>query len=486
MTKFGGVFRNFPRAFWVANTMELFERWAWYGMFLVLPLYLTGSTETGALGFSQAQKGLLTGTVVMILYFLPTITGAIADRFGYKRILILSYVILISGYYMMGAVRSYASLWFVFLFLGVGAGLFKPVISATVRKSTNEKTSSIGFGIFYMIVNIGAFVGPIFASKLREISWEMVFNMSAIVIGINLLLVLIFFREPPLEQKNEPLGKSILQIFRNIGSALSDLRLLIFLIIIIGFWAMYNQLFYTLPVFIDQWLDTSPIYGSIAHISPGLASAIGTDKGTIAPEMITNIDAFYIVLFQVLVSGLVMRFKPLKTMLAGIFICAIGIGLWFVTLNPFFLFLSILIFAFGEMTSSPKILEYIGRIAPEDKVALYMGCYFIPMAGGNFLAGILSGNVYGTVADKITLLQREVAARGLQIPDISVSFTQNEYVAQAAAKMGMTPHDLTLYLWNTYHPSNIWIIFTGIGLLTVAALYVYSWLLGKNPGKHTY
>lgn len=486
MPKTGSVFRNFPRAFWVANTMELFERWAWYGMFLVLPLYLTGSTETGALGFSQAQKGLLTGTVVMILYFLPTITGAIADRFGYKRILIIAYLIMISGYYLMGSVRSYMALWFVFLFLGVGAGLFKPVISATIRKSTNEKTSSIGFGIFYMIVNIGAFVGPIFASKLREISWDMVFNMSAIVIGINLILVLIFFKEPPAVRSTEPLGKSILQIFRNIGTALSDLRLLIFLLIIIGFWAMYNQLFYTLPVFIDQWLDTSPIYASIAHISPGLASAIGTDKGTIAPEMITNIDAFYIVLFQVMVSSLVMRFKPLKTMLAGILVCSIGIGLWFVTLNPFFLFLSILIFAFGEMTSSPKILEYIGRIAPDDKVALYMGCYFIPMAGGNFLAGILSGNVYGSIADKITLLQREVAARGLSIPDISSSFTQNEYVAQAAAKMGMSPHDLTLFLWNTYNPSKIWIIFTGIGLLTVAALFIYSWFLGKNPGKHSY
>jgi proton-dependent oligopeptide transporter, POT family len=479
MPKTVSVFSNFPRTFWVANTMELFERWAWYGMFLVLPLYLTGSTDTGALGFSQAQKGLLTGTVVMVLYFLPTFTGAIADRYGYKRILILAYIILISGYYLMGTVRSYTALWFVFLYLGVGAGLFKPVISATIRKSTNDKTSSIGFGIFYMIVNIGAFVGPVFASKLRGVSWDLVFIMSAAVIAINLLLVLFFYQQPPVEKNSDPIGKSIVQIFRNIGEALGDLKLLIFLIIIIGFWAMYNQLFYTLPVFIDQWLDTSPIYSLLDSISPAMARAIGTENGTIAPEMLTNIDAFYIVVFQVMVSGLVMRFKPLKTMLAGILVCAIGIGLWFVTLNPFFLFLTLLIFAFGEMTSSPKILEYIGRIAPEDKVALYMGCYFIPMAGGNFLAGILSGNVYGAVADKITLLQREVTARGLTIPDISASFSQNEYVAQAAAKMGMSPHELTLYLWNTYHPSKIWIIFTGIGLLTVVALFVYNWFIGR-------
>jgi dipeptide/tripeptide permease len=371
-------------------------------------------------------------------------------------------------------------MWFVFLYVGLGAGLFKPVISATIRKTTNDSTSSIGFGIFYMIVNVGAFIGPIFAAKLRENNWMYVFIMASVVITVNLVLVLLFFKEPPREKSTEPIGKSIVTIFRNIFLALSDLKLLIFLVIVIGFWTMYNQLFYTLPVFIDQWLDTSSIYRALAGISPGLAEAIGTPEKTIAPEMIVNIDAFYIVIFQVLISGLVMRFKPLKTMAAGFLICAIGIGLWFVTLNPFYLFLSILIFAVGEMASSPKILEYIGRIAPEDKVALYMGCYFIPLAGGNFFAGILSGNVYGAIADKVALLQKEVAARGLDIPAISNSFTQNDYFDRAGELMGMDQAELTTYLWNTYNPSSIWIIFTGIGLLTVISLYVYNYVLGRR------
>lgn len=199
--------------------------------------------------------------------------------------------------------------------------------------------------------------------------------------------------------------------------------------------------------------------------------------------MLTNIDALYIVLFQVLVSGWVMRFKPLNTMLSGILICSVGIAFWFVTLNPFYLFLSILMFAAGEMISSPKIMEYIGRIAPEEKVALYMGCYFIPMSGGNFLAGLLSGNVYGRLSDKISLLQQEVASRGLDIPAISASFSQNEYVARAAELMGMSEQELTLYLWNTYHPSRIWMVFTAIGLLTVIALFVYSKILANNGKK---
>jgi len=372
--------------------MELFERWAWYGMFAVLALYLTNSTDTGALGFTQAQKGYLIGTVVGLLYFLPTITGAIADKYGYKKILILSYLILAAGYYLMGQVNTYAGMWAVFMFVALGAGLFKPVISATIAKTTTPSTSSIGFGIFYMIVNIGAFIGPIVASKFREVNWEYVFDMSAVVILINLVLVIIFYKEPLVEKKKESLLKSMGTIFRNLASVLKDTRFFIFLIIIVGFWTMYNQLFYTLPVFIEQWMDTSVIFNFMESFSPRLAGAIGTSEGTIAPEMLINIDALYIVLFQVAVSALVMKYKPLGTMISGILISSIGVGLWFISSNPFYLFITLLVFALGEMMSSPKILEYIGRIAPKDKVAMYMGAYYLPMAGGNFCAGMLSGD----------------------------------------------------------------------------------------------
>lgn len=443
-------------------------------MFIPLALYLTGSTDTGALGFTQTQKGVLVGTVVMILYFLPTITGAIADKFGYKKVLILSYIILASGYFLMGFARTYPGFWMVFLYVALGAGLFKPVVSASIAKTTNESNSSIGFGIFYMIVNVGAFIGPFVAALLRQAEWQWVFTMSSIAILVNLVLVIFFYREPLAERSSEPLGKTVVTILRNIFQALSDLKLLIFLIIIIGFWTMYNQLFYTLPVFIEQWMDTGGIYLFIENISPALASFVGTDDGRIAPEMLVNVDALYIVIFQVMISALVMKFRPMNTMIAGILVCTIGIGLWFVTQNASYLFLSIFIFATGEMTSSPKILEYIGRIAPEDKVALYMGCYYIPMAAGNFFAGILSGSVYERLSDKISLLQREVETRGLEIPSIGQGFTQNDYFARAAELMGMTQYELTNYLWQAYDPSRIWIVFSGIGLITVIALVTYQ------------
>jgi len=480
MTRSIGKLFGFPGTFWTANVMELFERWAWYGMFILLALYFTGSTDDGALGFTQAQKGLLMGTVVGILYVLPTITGAIADKFGYKRILILSYIILGSGYLLMGYVTTYASMFLAFLYLALGAGLFKPVISATITKTTTEKTASIGFGIFYMIVNIGAFIGPVVASKLREIDWQYAFWMSSGAILFNLILVLIFYKEPAREKVSEPLGKTIRDILLDLGKALTDFKLVVFLLIIVGFWTMYNQLFFTLPVFIEQWVNTSGIYNWVSGFWPWMANFIGTDEGTVNPEMIVNIDALYIVFFQVLVSSLIMRFKPVNTIITGFLISSVGIALWFVTQNGFYLFLSILIFATGEMMSSPRILEYIGKIAPKDKVAMYMGTYYLPLAGGNFLAGILSGDVYTRMSDKYYLLSLEVEKRGLDIPEISKAFSKNEYLDQACLQMNMSVNELTNFLWSSYHPSNIWMLFTGIGLSTVVLLFVYDRLLLKT------
>lgn len=151
------VFHKFPKNFWFANTLELFERFAWYGMFMLLALYLTGSRDTGALGFSQSQKGTIMGVVVGTLYLMPLITGALADRLGFRKTLLTAFSILIVGYLLMGSVSSYLSVFISFFITAMGAALFKPVISATIARTTDDETSSIGFGIFYMMVNIGAF-----------------------------------------------------------------------------------------------------------------------------------------------------------------------------------------------------------------------------------------------------------------------------------------------------------------------------------------
>src|SRR5210317_1806032 len=198
------VMSSYNKGFWVASIMELFERWAWYGLFAVLALYLTGSTDEGGLGFSHTEKGLIMGIVTAILYLLPLFTGVIADKIGYKLSLIIAYILLISGYYVMGQVESYPMVFIVFLWVAVGAAMFKPVASAIITKNTDESNSTLGFGIFYMMVNIGGFIGPAFSSTLRtQYGWKIVFLQAAIVIAINLVILLFFFKEPKRVKKEE-------------------------------------------------------------------------------------------------------------------------------------------------------------------------------------------------------------------------------------------------------------------------------------------
>jgi len=478
--KFLTIIKKYNATFWAANTIELFERWAWYGFYMAFALYLVNSKDTGALGLSQAQKGIIMGTGSMLLYFLPVITGAIADKVGYKKILFLSYTIYVSGYYMIKSFDSFGLMFFAFIWTCIGGAFFKPIISAMVARTTTKETSSIGFGIFYMMINIGGFIGPFIAGVLMQKSWDYVFYMSMITISVNYLITGVFFREPVIKEKELSIWNSIKQAFINIGVTLKNWKYVIFLIIMILFWTAFNQLYYSFPVFIEQWIDTSSLYDGINHTWPWLAAKIGTPEGTITAVTLSSMDAFFIIVFQLAVSAFVMRFRPLAAMMGGILVLAGGLALMFSNQNSWLILLGILVFALGEMASSPKFTEYIGRIAPEDKKALYMGTSFLPIAAGHQLAGWLSGGVYEKIADKIYLLQKEITLKGISLPDISDTFTKNDYYEMAAMKMGMGTNELSDYLWYNHHPSNIWIVYTGIAVMAVILLWLYDKFILKS------
>ncbi len=471
---FSSVIKRYNTTFWASNIIELFERWAWYGFYMAFALYLVNSKETGALGLTQAQKGIIMGTGSMLLYFLPVITGAVADKVGYKRILYLSFTVYITGFYMIGSFESFGLMFFAFIWTCIGGALFKPIISAMIARNTTSETSSIGFGIFYMMINIGGFIGPFIAGVLMQKSWDFVFYMSMATMGINYFITAFFFREPVVKDKDSSLGKSIAQAFINIGITLQNWKYVLFLIIMILFWTAFNQLYYSFPVFVEQWVDTSALYDGIYAVWPWLAEAIGTPQGTITAVTLGSMDAFFIIIFQLMVSSFVMRFRPLTAMMGGILVLAGGLGLMFSNQNSWLILIGILIFALGEMASSPKFTEYVGRIAPEDKKALYMGTSFLPIAAGHQLAGWLSGGVYERIADNVYLLQQEIARRGISMPEISEEVTKNNYIAMAAERMGMTVQELNDYLWVNYNPSNIWIIYSGVAVLAVILLWFYN------------
>lgn len=468
------IIPKFKATFWISNVVELFERWAWYGVFAVLSLYLVNSTDEGALGLSQTEKGWIMGIGSMILYFLPVITGSIADKVGYKKVMLVSFAIYAVSFITMPLFKGFYGVFICFLFLALGGALFKPLVSATVSKTTDDTNSSIGFGIFYMMVNIGAFIAPFFSSKLRPISWNYVFYLSTVIVIMSFFLVLIFYKEPEREKNTDSVKQTIKKIFTNVLVALSDLKFVIFLLLIAGFWTMYFQLFFTLPTFIEQWVDTTTAYNALASVSPALAEKIGTENGTILPELLINVDAMYIILFQVIVSAIVMKFRPLHAMMAGILVGSVGMGLALMTQNGLFIVVALFVFALGEMSSSPKTNEYVGKIAPKDKVALYMGCNFLPLAAGNFFAGIISGNVYENMSDKISLLRREIGERGLKIPELSDNFSKNDMINMFSEKTGMHPNEITQLLWDKYEPSNIWMVVTSIGVIAAIGLFIYD------------
>ena len=468
------IFKKYPRIFWLANLIELFERYAWYGFYMGFGLFLVGSKETGAMGFSPVEKGTIMGTGSMLLYFLPILTGAIADKIGYKKVLLLAFLIYASGFYMIQHFNSFEMVFISFIWICVGGAFFKPIISATISKSTTEETASIGFGIFYMMVNIGGFIGPFVAGIVLGKGWNFVFMLSIAAIVLNFLVTLLFFKEPKQEKESSPLLQSITQPFKNIFFTLINWRYSLFLVIMSVFWAAYNQLYYTFPNFVEDWVNTATIFNGIHSVFPSFANLIGTPSGTISAVTLSSMDSFFIIAFQIAVSAFVMRFKPLNAMMGGIFVLSIGLFLMFGVQSGWIVLFGLLIFSLGEMSSSPKFTEYVGNIAPADKKALYMGSSFLAIALGHQIAGFLSGAPYEKVADKLFLLKAEVLKRGLSVPEIGEKFTKTDYFNEAAKQMNFTQEQLTDFLWKSYHPESIWFIFSSIAVSAVVLLFLYD------------
>lgn len=536
----------FPAAFYVANTMEIFERLAWYGMYTLLASYIMTPSTQGGLGLGNSERGLIMGVVPFFLYLFPVISGALADRFGYRKMFLLAFVLMAPSYYFLGYATNLGSFISIFMLIALGAGIFKPVVIATISRSTDNTNRGLGFGVFYMMVNIGGFLGPVLAPIIQKnYGWQWVFTCAALWISINFIPALFFYQEPKRHVKTGGLK----QVFKEMQEVLGNSRLallvvpllillvafyagiiqsgavtsiiagaliisamvwdllvaktsqnieeisntslpwyqqkmqvgnkafMVYLLIITGFWTVYLQIFITLPVFIRDFVDTSDLVRLLHSLSPWLhdrLTAINIDSlaseitrlsqaltnvdllastasvkeisttlasldirvpngelvnafTTLAqsgeqlpqasaefanqwattyrqmnPATILSIDFLMIILFQVLISRFIQRFKALPTLITGTGILSIAIlvgglanGIIF---GGLMVATSVVIFAVGEMTASPKSQEYVASFAPPDKAAMFMGYYFVSMALGNLFAGLLSGWLYQSLA----------------------------------------------------------------------------------------
>ena len=372
----------FPFVFWIANSIEVLERFSYYGIYMGFGIYME------YLGYSKGQLGIVQSIFLLFSYATPIFSGTFADRFGFKKVLIISYLAYLPTILLLIVTNSFTGIALTMLGIGFAAGIFKPLISGTVRVTTDSTNKTLGFGIFYAMVNIGASFGPVVAGKLRAISWNHAFIAAAIGIGLMLLITIFFYKEPKREIGNATLK----QKFRDMRVALSDVKFLIFLILLgLMFWLPLWAFFNLVAVYVDSNLDTVRLYLAIDSIFPTWFSNLlsaedenGTRK--LLGETIAH-TGYIIMIFQIFISRIFEKFKAIPSFNFGLLMAALGmftIGYAYLS-SPEFVFLGIFLFAVGEMISSPRIQEYIMWLAPKEKAGLYMGTNFLATGLGGAL-----------------------------------------------------------------------------------------------------
>lgn len=383
---------SFPPVFWVANTLEVLERFAYYGIYFGFGIYLT------KLGYTRDQLGAIQSVFLLLSYAIPVISGTFADRFGFKKVLIISYLAYLPSILLLMVTKSFSGIALTMLSIGFAAGIFKPLIAGTVRVTTDTTNKTLGFGIFYAMVNVGGSFGPIVAGKLRAISWNYAFLAAAIAIGLMLLVTIFFYEEPPRELQRETLGKK----FRAIGTALADVKFTVFLVLLgVFFWLPFWAFFNLCALYVESNLDTARLYLDLRSVfGQGFAdffSEPGKDGvRRILGETISH-TGYIIMLLQLVVSRVFERLRPMPSFMIGLVIAAAGLAVLGLarTGAASLVFLGIFLFAVGEMITSPRIQEYITWIAPKEKAGLYMGSNFLAVMIGGFTSGFVYTSLYG-------------------------------------------------------------------------------------------
>lgn len=384
----------FPRVFWVANLIEVLERFAYYGIYFSFGIYLT------SLGYSRDQLGVVQTIFLLLSYCLPLFSGTLADRYGFKTMFVVSYLAYLPSILLLILTKSFSGIALTMLSIGFAAGLFKPLVVGTVRATTDKSNSTLGFGIFYAMVNVGGSLGPLVAGRLRAISWDYAFYAAAAAIVVMLVITLLFYREPPREME----GKSIGEKLREIGVALSDRRFALFLLLLgLGFWIPFWAFFNLCGLYVDRSLDTVRLYEVVRSVlGDGVAGFLSHEENgarRILGETISH-TGYIIMILQLVVSKTIERWKPIPTFVVGLSIAAAGFCVIGAAAHgdAALVFPGIFLFALGEMTASPRIQEYITRLAPREKAGLYSGANFLATGIGAF-SGVLYTPLYGRWSD---------------------------------------------------------------------------------------
>ena len=388
---------GFERPFWVANISEIFERISYYAVFAVLVRYLIENLK-----FPTQQATTLGGIFGAAVWIMAIFGGALADRIGFRRALSLAYFILSGAYFLVGSIGSFRDMVpasvlpiiaGIILFLpALGVALVKPCVVGTTARASKENVRSIGYSIYYTMVNIGSFFGPYLAGYVHErMRVENVFRLAALSVFLMFIAVLIFFREP--RQAAAAQAPTVGQVARNFGKVLSNGRFVLFLVIFSGYWIVFWQQYLILPTFVHNYVDAKA-----------------------NTEYILITDPLIVITCTILVNALTKRIPAFRAVVLGSLLTSVG---WLAMTgwhSKWAAVVALAIVALGEIIQSPRYYEYISRLAPAGQQGTYMGFAFLPIGIGSLIGGPFSGwllNHYGEQLHKPGMIWWIVAGVGV-------------------------------------------------------------------------
>ena len=477
-------FLGFTHGYWMLNTIEMFERLAYYLVRSVIAIYIMQADDPDGLHFTAADKAMIYSLWFIFQSLLPTFTGGFADRYGYKKTLAVSITLNILGYVLMATQRSLFGFTFGIVVLASGSALFKPSLQGSLAQNLTSKNSSLGWGIFYWVVNVGAAIAPMLANFLRhDFGWTAVFLSAAAIMSLNYLMLFTFRDFESGADKTE----GPLQVFARTIKNLTDPRLITWLLIMSCFWLMMYTLWDLQPNFLTDWNDS----GDVAHFFRNTFFpdnwTVETDRGLMVPqEILLNLNAALIVLFMIPVSLAVRKLRTLESMVIGMTMATVGVLVAGLTTVGGIFLLGVVGFSLGEMLTGPKKNEYLGLIAPPGKKGLYLGYVNIPVGLGGLVGSLLQGHFYGNYGEKAVLAQKYLCRHtdflagkvwdgNVGNLDAVTGVQRTEAFVKMQEVTGLDAVQATEVLWNTYHPQYmVWLPFAAIGVVAIIALVIFA------------
>jgi proton-dependent oligopeptide transporter, POT family len=366
---------GFERPFGGANTTEIFERLSYYAVFASLVRYLIEDVH-----FPTETATTLGGIFGCAVWVMAIFGGPVADKIGFRRALALAYLILSCAYFLVGSIgapwlaplRTAIPVLLVVVILllpALGVALVKPSVVGTTARASKENVRSIGYSIYYTMVNIGNTMGPFLAGWIHaHMRVENVFRMAAVSVFLMLIAVLLFFKEPR-RQEGET-TPTVAQVVRNFSTVVTNWRFMLFPAIFSGYWIVFWQQYLILPPFVHNFVDAKA-----------------------NTEWILITDPIIVITCTIALNAMTARMRSFNAIILGSLITSVSwvvLALWHSVPGAY---LAIAVLAIGEITQSPRYYEYISRLAPPGQQGTYMGFSFLPIGIGSCIGGWFGGKL---------------------------------------------------------------------------------------------